>query len=103
MATHYGPHGKYFTEVVSKDPIPSVIQTTENRVYGILHLGADRRLIDELNEGPPFLAVTEARVVDGKGETKTGFMALNKSHIIWVVPVEEFQGEQDAVDHVNER
>ncbi len=93
MTTRFDPKGKYFTKVVSKIPTPTVIQTTHGRIHGMVHLHPEHRLLDELNLPAPFLAVTDARVVDGEEEWEAPFLAVSKNCVVWIVPQEEADDE----------
>ena len=86
MSVRYDPKGKYFTDVVSKVPVVAWIQTTSQRIRGTVHLHPDNRLLDELNQGPEYLAVTDATVFEQDREWKTAFLALHRSQLIWVTP-----------------
>lgn len=89
----YAPSGKYFTDVISKHPVETVIQTVNGRIEGLVHLHPERRLSDEINQEQRFLAVTNARVINGQDVRHARFLAVNKAHIIWVLPVDE-EGER---------
>lgn len=88
----YGPRGKYFTDVVRKDPQQVVISTNFGRIQGLIHVHPDHRLLDEINEGPPFIAITDARIERINDVVETDFLALNRSQVLWVVPVEDEEG-----------
>lgn len=94
----YGPRGKYFTEVVSKDPVPVLIGTRDGRVEGVIYVHPDNRLLDEINEGPAFLAVTEARVHENGETVMTNFLALNRDQVHWVIPRDEMRGREPNDD-----
>ena len=96
MTIRYDDKGKYFTEVIRKTPIPSIIQTQNYRIIGNIHASPDHRLIDELNTSPPFIAITDARVIGTKGEIETPFLVINKSQIEWIHPEDQPGGEDDA-------
>lgn len=89
----YGPRGKYFTDVVPKDPQPVVITTSYGRIEGVIHVHPDHRLLDEINDGPPFIAITDARIEQPDGVIEAEFLALNRSQVLWVVPQEENEGD----------
>lgn len=91
----YGPRGKYFTDVIRKQPQPVLIETEHGRIEGVIHVHPDHRLLDEINDGPPFLAITEARVHQGKDVIECPFLALNRERVLWVVP-SEGGGEQSS-------
>lgn len=92
MPIQYDEKGKYFTEIVSKQPIEVLIQTTAERVEGTVHLTPDHRLVDELNLPGGFLPVTRARILSPAGPVRTDFVALNKQHILWIAPAAEVEG-----------
>jgi hypothetical protein len=88
--------GKIFTEVVSKIAIEVIIQTTTHRIYGKVHIRPGERLKDELDRVELTLAVTDAVVYDQDGILmvfKSKFIALQKSHIIWVLPQDQVEPE----------
>jgi|Deesub1362A_J573_1020465.scaffolds.fasta_scaffold03871_4 hypothetical protein len=91
MKTRYNHKGKFFTEVETKVPMEVVIQTHQQQLRGQVYLRPGQRLLDALNEGPHFLAVTGARVEWGAEQLTTAFLALNKHSILWIAPVEELQ------------
>ncbi len=94
----YGPRGKYFTEVVSKEPVSVLIRTRSGKVEGQIYVHPERRLLDEINEGPPFLALTDARIDENGQVLQTEFLALNREQISWVVPHEEIRGSEQNGD-----
>lgn len=83
--------GKIFTPRISKLPIPVIIQTLTHRIQGKIHVRPDHRLLDEVNEAGPFIAVTQATVFDARGKPiyTTAFLSLNREQIVWLFPVEE--------------
>jgi hypothetical protein len=83
--------GKIFTNIISKHPVEVLIQTADGLVRGNIHVRRDERLKDEIDRDEPTLAVTDAVVYSQSGETiyRTKFMALNRHHIIWIIPVDE--------------
>ncbi len=98
MKVRHDPKGKYFTPVVRKTPVPAVIETLHGRIYGVVHVGPDHRLIDEMNSPEPFLAVTEARILSAEGEHRTAFLSLNKRHILWITPKEDWEADREGED-----
>jgi hypothetical protein len=98
MSIRYNHKGKYFTEIETKIRIEAIIQTTQQRIQGTLHIHPDRRLLDELNEPPEFLAVTGARICESNDPIQTGFLAIHKRHILWVTPIEDVI-QEDAHDN----
>jgi len=88
MSTHFDHKGKIFTDVISKQQVAVIVQTTQQRIAGILHMQPDRRLKDELNARQGFLALTDVRVLnlEGAPEFESEFLAVNREHILWVIP-----------------
>lgn len=91
MSVEFNEKGKFFTEIVSKFAISAIIQTTMHRVEGDIHVRAEGRLIDELNAGERFLAVTNAKIYhqDGSLLYKTNFISISRSEIVWIIPNED--------------
>ena len=88
MTVRKGPKGKYFTDVVRKTQVRASIRTVHEMIHGTIHIHPERRPLDALNENGGFLAVTDAEIEVGSEIIETGFVAVNKAHIIWVNPVE---------------
>jgi len=82
---------KIFTNVVTKKPMEVIIQTTDHKITGNVHIRPDHRLTDEINTDEPFLAVTEAKIYSASGEVifNTQFLAVGRSQIIWIIPKQE--------------
>jgi hypothetical protein len=93
--TRYETFGKYFTEVVSKTPLQVIIQCLDTRIHGTIHLHPANRLSDEVNEEERFLPVTDARMIKDDEELETGFVSVNKRHILWIVPAEDLEAVDD--------
>ena len=90
MSVRYDDKGKFFTDVITKDRVPSIIHTLISRIQGNLHVRMDERVKDELNRGEQFLAITDAIVynLQGKKIYDAEFMLINRDHVIWIVPDE---------------
>lgn len=91
--------GKVFTEMVSKVAIEVIVQTTTHRIYGKVHVRPGERLKDELDRNESVLAVTEASIFDQEGILlvfKSSFVAVQKSHIIWVIPQSQIEPEDQG-------
>jgi hypothetical protein len=88
MSIRFDDKGKFFTDVVSKDTIPVIIQTVNHQIKGMLHVRPNERLTDELNHGELFFAVTEASIYDLTGELifNCDYFAVNRDQIIWILP-----------------
>lgn len=96
MSVRYNEKGKYFTEVVTKDQVDAVIQTTCQRLQGKVHIRPGMRLKDSLNEGPRFIAVTDGLFLDSDNQEfdPFEFLTLNREQIVWIIPMNE--GESDS-------
>lgn len=96
MTIEYDEKGKIFTEIVSKVPIQATIQTTTHLMRGQLHVRRDQRIKDELDASENFLALTEVSVLGPDGQTlfQAPFLAVRRSHIIWVIPEQEKNEEK---------
>ena len=90
MSVQYDDKGKFYTDVVTKIPLTVAIQTATHIVKGYVHLRQGDRLKNELEREEKFLAVTNAQVytMDEKLLFTSPFIALHRSHIIWVAPEE---------------
>jgi hypothetical protein len=88
MNYDYEEKGKIFTDVVSKIAMYATIQTTTHLLHGRIHVRRDQRIIDELDLDENFIAVTDVSVlgVDGQTLYQAPFLALRRTHIIWVIP-----------------
>ena len=91
MSVRYDDKGKFFTDVITKDRVPSIIHTLVSRIQGNLHVRIDERVKDDLNRGEQFLAITDAIVYNLQGQKiyDAEFMLINRDHVIWIVPDEE--------------
>lgn len=99
MSVEFNDKGKYFTDIISKTAVPSIIQTVTHRIEGLIHVRLDQRVKDELDRNEPFLAVTQARVFDlqGKLAFEAEFLTVSRYQIVWLIPGEirsEMGGEQ---------
>jgi hypothetical protein len=91
MSIEYDEKGKYYTDVVTKVAVPAIIQTTDHLIRGQVHVRQGERLKDELEGQGHFLAVTSAIIQDREGQAafKSQFLAVQKQHIIWIMPADE--------------
>ena len=94
MTIEFDDKGKIFTDVVSKDTVETIVQTTQHLVRGNIHVRHDERLKDELDRDELFLAMTDASVfgADGKELHRTHFLAVRRTQIVWVMPVDDSIG-----------
>jgi hypothetical protein len=97
MSVEFNEKGKYFTDIISKVAIPTIIQTVMYRIEGSVHVRLGGRIKDELDLDEPFLAVTNAKVfgLDGAVLYGTDFMTVSRSQIVWVIPSEDIGNTGD--------
>ncbi len=96
MTFEYDEKGKIFTDFVSKVAIYATIQTTTHMLRGRVHVRRDQRIIDELDLNENFLAITDVSIlgVDGQVLFQAPFLALRRTHIVWVMPEQKSNEEQ---------
>jgi hypothetical protein len=89
MTVEYDEKGKFYTDIVKKLPVSVVIQTTTHLVRGLLHVREGERLKNELERTEIFLAITAASLygADDKILFTVPFIAIQRSQIIWIMPV----------------
>lgn len=82
---------------VTKKPTPVIIQTTDHRLHGDVHVGLGKRLKDELDGGLQFLPVTNVTVYSARDEIlyRTHFMLINRDQLVWILPDEDLIDEDD--------
>ena len=88
MTIEFDDNGKFFTNIISKTPVPAMIQTVTHRIHGNIHISQDRRIKDELDLPEKFLAVTDAIIFasDDRVLYQAGFLAVQRDEIVWVLP-----------------
>jgi len=98
MTIRFDDKGKFFTDVVNKEAVQVIIQTTTNVLRGKIHIVPGRRLKDEINQFEGFFAVTEAIVYNpaGKEIYRSKFVTVNREMIIWVLPENELNQPESA-------
>lgn len=91
MTIEFDDKGKFYTDVITKGPVPATIQTVTQRLHGSIHVRRDQRLKDELDIDEKFLAVTDAIIynLDGTVLHQTKFLALHRDQIVWILPDSE--------------
>jgi hypothetical protein len=91
MTVHYDDKGKFFTPVVTKDPVPVIIQTLLHRIDGFIYIRPEDRISDTVNENEQFIALTDVSVANSQGKAlhSSDFLLVNRDHIIWILPKEE--------------
>ncbi len=91
MVTRVDHNGKVFRDQVRKHRIASIIQTTGDRIRGVLFHDPENRLKDSLNDrNEDFIAIIDAEFLsdDGAVLDRCEFLAINKRHIEWVMPAD---------------
>lgn len=88
MTIEFDDKGKFYTDLIKKEPVQATIMTATSRVTGLIYVRPDQRIKDELDLDVKFLAVTDATVYTLEGEVayQCGFIAIQRSQIIWVIP-----------------
>jgi len=78
-------------DAVQKNRQRVYIQTETGLLHGYVHMHPGKRVVDEMNHGAPFLAVTHATIygADGQAIDQAPFLALNKARVVWIRPDEE--------------
>lgn len=89
MSTHIDSHDKDFTKTVNKMKIKAEVQTVREHIEGTIYVFPDRRVLDEINYAAGFIAVTGARITDGKNSRDVDFVAVNVNHIVWMLEAKE--------------
>lgn len=96
--------GKVFTQRVRKHCIEVDIETLQARVHGFLHVMPGSRVKDQLNNrDEQFLAITFATIMKNANPGAESppepqhvtFMAINKQHVVSVVPINDRQSTED--------
>jgi hypothetical protein len=92
MVVEYDEKGKFYTDVITKELVLTHIQTQSHQIRGYVHVQKGERLSDELNSDSTFLAVTKAEICTPEGEIlyTSEFLAVNREHIIWLMPIDEY-------------
>jgi hypothetical protein len=100
MAIHYDDKGKFFTDIVNKEPVQVIIQTETHVVRGKIHVMPGRRVKDEINRLDDFFAVTEAAVYSQSGKEiyRCNFLAINRDKIVWLLPEDELQKSENEAE-----
>lgn len=98
MTIEYDDKGKIFTDIVSKIAVFATIQTTTHLMRGRIHVRRDQRIKDELDLDESFLALTDVNVLAADGQIlfQAPFMAVKRTHIVWVIPEQNKGEEKDS-------
>jgi hypothetical protein len=99
MSIEYDEKGKFYTDVIKKEPVAAVIQTTTHLVRGLIHVRQGERLKNELEHDEKFLAVTDATIhgADDSVLFNSSFMAVQRDQIVWIMPIED--GNQEDMEN----
>ena len=99
MTIEYDEKGKFYTDIVKKLPVSSVIQTATHLVRGLVHVRQGERLKNELERDEKFIAVTNATVhgVDDQILFSAQFLAIQCTQIVWIMPADEESREDMSV------
>jgi hypothetical protein len=98
MGMRFDEKCKIFTDVISKEAVPAYLQMSGYRIHGLVYVRPGERIKDELNQPEEFMAITDAVLQDADGEVifRAGFLAVNRSHILWVIPESDLLDEQSG-------
>jgi hypothetical protein len=98
MSIEYDDKGKIFTDIVSKIAVYATVQTITHLMRGRIHIRRDQRFKDELDGNEKFLALTDVTVMKSDGQTlfQAPFMAVQRAHIVWVVPEQNNPQESNS-------
>jgi hypothetical protein len=98
MTIEYDEKGKFYTDIVRKQPVSAVIQTSTHLVRGFVHVRQGERLKNELEHDERFLAVTDASIFGGDEKVlfTAAFMAIQRSQIVWIMPVDGGENQENA-------
>ena len=91
MSIEFDDKGKFYTNVISKITVSALLQTRTHLIRGSVHVRQGDRLKDELENEEAYIAVTDASIYDANGAVayNTPFLAVQKSQIVWIMPVDE--------------
>jgi hypothetical protein len=94
MSISYDDKGKIFTEIVAKESIHALVQTSTHLIRATLHVRRGERVKDELDREEPFLALTDVSILgpDDKVLHQAPFLAVQRSQIVWVLPEQTAEG-----------
>jgi hypothetical protein len=97
MGIQFDEKGKFFTPVITKEPVPVIIQTVLHRITGNFYVRPEERIKDELDRAEVFLAITDATISDLNGQEifSGDFITVNRHHIIWILPVADLKKSQE--------
>jgi len=88
MSTPFGEREMFFSTIISKEAISVTLQTPLNLIKGQIHIQPGERLKDSINQAEPFMAITNAIVLNLEGDElyRSEFVAVNRANVIWLLP-----------------
>lgn len=91
MSIHFDDKGKFFTDVITKEAVPVLIQMPTNRIRGNMYVRPGERIKDQINQEENFLAITEAILYDLTGAElyRCDFLLVNREYLIWLLPEDQ--------------
>ncbi len=91
MYDAYEDKGKIFTDVITKHPIPVIVQTTKEAIHGKFHVRPSLRIKEELENCDGFVILTDATVFgpDNNIIHKTKMIIIGLPQLVWMLPVDE--------------
>jgi tyrosine-protein phosphatase YwqE len=95
MSIRFDEKGKFFTSVVSKEPIRVVIQTVTHRIEGNIFKRPDERIKETVNQEEQFIAVTDLTIKVNQSQEifQSDFLLVNRDQVVWILPVEKPNSE----------
>ncbi len=96
MTIEYDEKGKFYTDVITKVAVPSILQTTTHLIRGLVHVRQGERLKDEMESNENFTAVTNASVYDADGKVifTSPFLVVQRKQIVWIMPTDEAENKE---------
>ncbi len=96
MTIEYDEKGKFYTDVITKVAVPSILQTTTHLIRGLVHVRQGERLKDEMESSENFTAVTNASVYDADGKVifTSPFLVVQRKQIVWIMPTDEDENKE---------
>lgn len=94
MTIEFDDKGKFYTDLIKKEPVPATIMTVTHKITGVVYVRPDERIKDELDNNERFLAITDATVYSMQGDVVAhcGFIAVQRAQIVWVIPDSKIKG-----------
>ncbi len=91
MLGQFEEKGKIYTQVISKEPMEVMIQTTSQRIQGKVYIRHGERLKDQIDKDERYLAVTDAQIFDLGGNLlyTSGFLGVQHDCIQWIAPLDD--------------